>query len=167
MRVTLTTVLVIALAVLYSQFSPSGFMAAEQSLLSGRVVSSNGQALAGVPVRSHRQNSNIAVTVYTNSSGEYSFPGWSDLSAGSHAVTIELPDFEPAKREAVTLSAGKTSRVDFSLQPRQPSIADATASEIVAALPGPHAPIQSSIQRDHWHSLQFALRWPRTNDGCV
>src|SRR5947208_14752718 len=109
-------------------------MAAEQSLLSGRVVSANGQALAGVPVRSHRQNSNIAVTVYTHSSGEYSFPGWSDLSAGSHAVTIDLPDFEPAKRDAVTLFAGKTSRVDFSLQPRRPSIADATAAEIVAAL---------------------------------
>ena len=98
MRVTLTTVLVIALAVLYSQFSPSGFMAVEQSLLSGRVVSSNGQALAGVPVRAHRQSSNVSVTVYTNSGGDYSFPGWSDLSAGSHSVTIDLPDFELAKR---------------------------------------------------------------------
>ena len=131
-RYALAALLMIALASMYSHFSPSNFTAAEDSLLSGKVVSSDGHPLAGVPVRAHRQNSNIAVTVYTNNSGDYSFPGWSDLSAGAHSISIELPDFEPARRETVTLVTGKTSRADFSLQPRQPSIADATASEITA-----------------------------------
>ena len=135
-RYGLGTILTVALAGTYSHFSPNNSLGAVDSLLSGRVVSSSSQPLAGVPVRAHRQNSNMAVTVYTNSSGDYSFPGWSDLSAGSHSIRVDLPDFEPAARDGVTLSAGKTMRADFSLQSRQPSITDATASEIVAALPG-------------------------------
>jgi streptogramin lyase len=142
-------------------------LAAEESLLGGRVVSSSGQPLAGIPVRAHRENSNVTVSVYTNSRGDYSFPGWSDLSAGSYSVAIELPEFEPVKREAVTLSAGKTVRVDFSLQSRQPSVADATAAEIVAALPGSDDQKHLLIQCDNCHSLQFALRTSRTKEGWI
>src|ERR1051326_6462482 len=163
----LATILTVALAGMYSLLSPSNSLAAGDSLLGGRVVSSNGQPLAVVPVRAHRQNSNIAVTVYTNSSGDYSFPGWSDLSAGAHSISIALPDFEPAAHGSVTLSVGKTMRADFSLQPRQPSIADATASEIVAALPGTNEQKHLFIQCDNCHSLQFALRTPRTKEGWI
>jgi hypothetical protein len=107
----------------------------------------------------------VTVNVYTNSRGEYSFPAWSDLSPGSYSIAVELPDFEPVKREAVTLSAGRTARLDFTLQSRQPSIADATASEIVAALPGRDDQKHLLIQCDNCHSLQFALRTPRTKEG--
>jgi hypothetical protein len=105
------------------------------------------------------------VSVYTNSRGDYSFPGWSDLSAGSYSIGIDLPDFAPVRREAVTLSAGKTARLDFALESRQPSITDATASEIVAALPGSNDQKHLLIQCDNCHSLQFALRTPRTKEG--
>jgi virginiamycin B lyase len=164
-RHTLATVLIVALAGVYSHLSPSKPLAAEDSLLGGRIASSSGQPVAGIPVRAHRGNSNITVSVYTNSRGEYSFPAWSDLSAGSYSLAIELPDFEPVKRDGVTLSAGNTARVDFTLQSRQPSIADATASEIVAALPGTNDQKHLLIQCDNCHSLQFALRTPRTKEG--
>ncbi len=166
-RYALAAIFMVAVAGMYSHFSPSNSLAAEDSLLKGRVVSSSGQPLAGVPVRAHRQNSNIAVTVYTSSSGDYSFPGWSDLSAGSHSIGIDLPDFEPARRETMMLSAGKTARADFNLQPRQPSITDATASEIVAALPGTNEQKHLLVQCDNCHSLQFALRTSRTKEGWV
>src|SRR5262245_61736042 len=165
-RYALPTVLV-ALAGAVSQMSPIKSLAAEDSLLSGRVVSSSGQPLAGIPVRAHRENSNIAVSVYTNSRGDYVFPAWSDLSAGAYSIGVNLPDFEPVKREAVALSAAKTARVDFTLQSRQPSIADATASEIVAALPGTDEQKHLLIQCDNCHSLQFGLRTARTKDGWV
>src|SRR3989449_4506509 len=164
-RYFLAAVLVVTLAAVYSQLSPVRSLAAEDSLLRGRVASSSGQPLAGVPVRAHRENSNIAVSVYTNSHGDYLFPGWSDLSAGSYAIGIDLPDFELVRREAVTLSAGKTVRLDFTLPSRQPSISDATASEIVAALPGSNDQKHLLIQCDNCHSLQFALRTPRTKEG--
>src|SRR4030095_10194367 len=121
------TVLLVALVAAIFQMAPIKSLAAEDSLLSGRVVSSSGQPLAGIPVRSHRENSNIAVSVYTNSRGDYLFPAWSDLSAGAYSIGVNLPDFAPVKRDAVAVSAGKTARVDFTLQSRQPSIADATA----------------------------------------
>src|SRR5215510_7150426 len=104
------TVLLVALVAVISQMAPMKSLAAEDSLLSGRVVSSSGQPLAGIPVRAHRENSNIAVSVYTNGLGDYSFPTWSNLSAGSYSIGIDLPDFTPVKQEAFTLSAGKTAR---------------------------------------------------------
>jgi hypothetical protein len=46
----------------------------EASLLAGKVVSSSGEELAGIPIKAHRNNSSITVAVYTDAKGEYSFP---------------------------------------------------------------------------------------------
>jgi virginiamycin B lyase len=146
---------------------PAAIYAAEQSLLGGRVTTATGETLAGIPVRVHRDGGNMTVTVYTNSRGEYSFPEWSDVSAGSYSVAIELAEFTPARREAVALSAGNTARVDLTLQPRQPSVRDATASDIIAALPGTDDQKHLLIQCDNCHSLQFALRAPRSKEEWV
>ena len=158
-----TTCLMVALAGISSSFLSSRPQAAEASLLGGTVVSSSGQRLAGIPVRAHRENSNITVNVYTNTRGDYSFPAWSDLSPGSYAVRIELPDFEPIQ-QGVSLATGKTTRLDFTLRSRRPSIVDATASDIVAALPGSDDQKHLLIQCDNCHSLQFALRTGRTEE---
>jgi len=160
-------VLMVALAAGYAYWWPAGISAAETSLLEGRVTSPSGEALAGFPVRARGENSTMTVSVYTNRRGEYSYPGWSDLSPGSHSVAIELADFEPVRREAVMLSAGKAARVDFTLQPRKPSLSDATAAEIVAALPGTDDQKHLLIQCDNCHSLQWALRTPRTKEEWV
>jgi len=169
-RYAVAAVLVGVLAGFWSGGSSRGAAAAEETLLSGKVVSSTGDRLAGVPVRARRANSTIAVTVYTNGEGDYAFPEWSDLGrvqkdppSTSYSIAIELPDFEPA-RQQVTLNAGSTAKGDFTLRPRQPSIADATASEIVAALPGTDEQKHLLIQCDNCHSLQFALRTSRTKD---
>ncbi len=169
-RYAVAAVLVGAFAGFSSGGSSRGVAAAEVALLSGKVVSSTGERLAGIPVRARRTNSTVAVTVYTNGEGDYTFPEWSDLRrvqedppSTSHSISIELPDFEPARRE-ITLAAGTTAKADFTLRPRQPSIADATASEIVAALPGTNEQKHLLIQCDNCHSLQFALRASRTKD---
>jgi streptogramin lyase len=158
------TVLAVALAAVCSDWPSGRPLAAEGSLLGGKVVSAGGQPVAGVPVRARRENSNITVNVYTDGRGDYSFPRWSDVSAGPYSVAIELPDFEPVT-QAVTLSSGKTARLDFTLRPRQPSVADATASEIVAALAGTDDQKHLLIQCDNCHSLQFALRTGRSKEG--
>jgi streptogramin lyase len=153
----------VALVAAYAHLSSSRSLAAEESLLGGQVVSATGQHLAGILVRAHRANSNIAVTVYTDTRGTYTFPGWSDVSPGAYSVAIDLPDFEPVSRE-VTLAAGKPARLDFTLRSRQPSIADATAAEIIAALPGTDDQKHLLIQCDNCHSLQFALRKARPKE---
>src|SRR6202023_2995561 len=84
----------VAMAAAYAFVSPSATLAAEGvSLLAGRVVSSTGEALAGIPIKAHRDNSAVTVAVYTDAKGEYSFPAWSDLTPGSYSVGVELPDF--------------------------------------------------------------------------
>ena len=163
-RYAWAVVLMVVLAAACSYTGPAGSVDADEALLGGRVTSSDGEALAGIPVRAHRESSNITVAVYTNGQGEYSFPGWSDLSAGSHSVAIELADFEPVRREGIMLSAGQSERLDFSLQPREPSVMDATATDIVMALPGTEEQKFMLIQCDNCHSMQWVLKDPHTRD---
>lgn len=157
-----TVFAILALAVVSAVLPTESPSAQEQSLLNGRVTSSTGQALAGIPIKAQRAGSNVTVAVYTNARGEYAFPNWSDLTPGSYAVTIELPDFEPVNKDAVSVSAGKATRLDFTLRSRQPSVEDATASEIVAALPGTDQQKVLFAQCSNCHTLQRALRAPHT-----
>ena len=81
-------------------------------------------------------------------------------------MAIELPDFERATQTA-TLTAGQTRRIDFTLRSRQPTLADATAAEIVAALPGTDEQKHLVIQCDDCQSLQLALRTGRNKDQSI
>jgi virginiamycin B lyase len=137
-------------------------VAAAESLLGGRVTSTTGEALAGIPVRATRGT--ITVSVYTNRRGEYTYPEWSELKAGSYSVSVELPEFEHVTQSAV-LSAGKTATLDLKLTARTPSVEDVTASEIIAALPGTNEQKHLLIQCDNCHSLQHAFRVPHDKEG--
>src|SRR6186713_460213 len=117
-----------ALAFAYSLTPGEPAMAQENTLLSGKVISSTGAPLAGIPIKAHRDNSTITVSVYSNKQGEYSFPAWSDLTPGSYSVSVELPDFQHMKKDAIKLSAGKGTKLDLSLTAKEVAFEDATAS---------------------------------------
>ena len=94
-----TALTAVAVAAAYAFMSPSAPLAQERgSLLAGKVVSATGEALAGIPIKAHRDNSTMTVAVYTDAKGEYSFPTWSDLTPGSYSVGVEQPDFEQIGR---------------------------------------------------------------------
>ncbi|MGH9784110.1 MAG: carboxypeptidase-like regulatory domain-containing protein, partial [Terriglobia bacterium] len=156
--------LLVVLAAAYAYFGPTQTYAQGPSLLEGKVTSARGEAVAAIPVRALRANSNMTVSVYTNSRGEYSFPAWSDVSPGTYSVSVQLPDFERVTRDGVTLAAGRTTRLDLTLQPRQPVLADATATDIVMALPGTDEQKHLLIQCDNCHSLQWALKSAKTKE---
>ncbi len=143
---------------------PAEVSAQSDALLAGRVTSSTGAALAGIPVRANRNN--VTVSVYTNSRGEYSYPGWSEVKPGAVTVSVELPDFEPVK-QTTTLASGRTAKLDLTLTARTPSVEDVTASEIVAALPGTDEQKHLLIQCDNCHSLQHAFRVARDKQGWI
>ena len=166
-RLGFAAALAVILASAFLWWPPARTLAADNSLLGGRVSTSDKQAVSGIPIRAHRDDTNITVSAYTNSRGEYSFPVWSDLSPGSYSVGIVLPDFEAVSREGVTLTAGKTVRLDLTLQPRQPSIADATGAEIAMGEPGTDDQRFLLTQCDNCHTLQWALRKPHTKDEWV
>ncbi len=164
---TVATAFTAIAAAAFTLLSPGATLGAEgMSLLAGKVVSATGEALAGIPIKAHRDNSPITVAVYTDAKGEYSFPAWSDLTPGSYSVAVELPDFEhTAKPVAVT--EGKTATVDFTLKSKPLAYEDATASEIIAGLPGSDHQKVLFSQCGNCHSLQWALAIPRTKEDWV
>src|SRR6202163_2246479 len=157
----------VAMAAAYAFVPPGATLAAENApLLAGKVVSTTGDALAGIPIKAHRANSAVTVAVYTDAKGEYSFPTWSDLTPGSYSVAVELPDFEHTARP-VAVSAGKPAKIDFTLKSKPLAYEDATASEIIAGLPGTDQQKVLFSQCSNCHTLQWALQTPRTREGWV
>lgn len=155
----------VALAITYVAMSADLSAAAEEgSLLSGQINSSSGSAVAGVPVKAHREGGNISVAVYSDGEGQYSFPAWSDLTPGNYTLTIQLPDFEAVTRQGVTLSQGATAQADFTLQPKEPSLSAATTTDIIMALPGTDDQKVLLAQCSNCHTLQRALLNPHTKE---
>jgi streptogramin lyase len=155
-----------ALAFTYAFTPAAPALAQEQTPLSGKVTS-NGAPLAGIPIKAHRDDTTITVAVYSNKQGEYSFPAWSDLTPGSYTVSIELPDFQHAKKDAIKVTAGRGTKLDFSLTPKEVAYEDATASEIIAALPGTDHQKVLFSQCSNCHSLQWALQAGRTKEDWI
>jgi len=152
------------LSIVVCTLSATSAVAQEQTLLRGKITSPTGVALAGIPVRAHRTGTNITVAVYSNTSGEYAFPLWSDLTPGTYSVAVELPDFEPVKKDAVAIATGKTATQNFTLRSRPVTYENATASEIVAGLPGTDQQKVLFAQCSNCHSLQWALHTKRTKE---
>jgi virginiamycin B lyase len=146
--------------------SPAALAADGVPLLAGKVVSTSGEALAGVPIKARRDNSPITVAVYTDAKGEYSFPAWSELKAGAYSVGVDLPDFERVA-QPVTLADGKSAKADFTLKTKPLAYEEATASEIVAALPGTDQQKVLLSQCGNCHSMQWALLTPRSKEDWI
>ena len=158
---------VLAVAAAYAWTSAPTTAAEGVSPLSGKIVSPAGEPLAGIPVKAHRANGTMTVAVYTDAKGEYSFPNWSDVTPGTYAVFVDLPTFEKANKDGVGIASGTTAHVDFTLKAKPLAYEDATASEIVAALPGTDHQKVLFSQCSNCHSLQWALQIPRTKEGWV
>ena len=158
-------IVAMALSTCTQQTEPVAFE--EGSILAGQVSSLTGEPLAGIPVRARRDGSTFAVVVYTDQSGKYSFPQWSDLTPGAHTVSITLPDFEHATQQGAALMEGQAALVDFTLAPRQPTFMDATTAEIVTALPGTDEQKVLVSQCGTCHSLQTALQTPSNKEGWM
>jgi streptogramin lyase len=135
-------------------------------LLTGKVASATGEALAGIPVKAHRDNSPVTIGVYTDAKGEYSFPAWSELTPGSYSVGVELPDFGRVA-QPVAVANGKAAKADFTLTPKPLAYEDATAAEIIAGLPGTDEQKVLFSQCSNCHTLQWALQAGRTKEGWI
>src|SRR5580704_1617531 len=157
----------VALAAATAFVSPSATLAQDgPALLTGKVVATTGEALAGIPIKAHRDNSPVTVAVYTDTKGEYSFPSWSELTPGAYSVGVELPDFEHIA-QPVAVAAGKPAKADFTLKAKPLAYEDATASEIIAGLPGTDQQKTLFSQCSNCHTLQWALQAGRTKEGWV
>lgn len=78
----------------------------------GTVRDSSGAVLPGVNVTAVLENTGVASTVTTNSSGQYVF---ASLRVGRYEVSVELPGFRRALQREVRLSVQDRLELDFSL----------------------------------------------------
>jgi streptogramin lyase len=161
-----TAFTVVAMTAAYASLTTASRAAEGTALLTGKVVSSTGKALAGIPIKAHRDNSAVTVAVYTDAKGEYSFPAWSDLTPGSYSVGVELPDFEHTAKP-VAVSVGKPAQIDFTLKSKPVAYEDATASEIIAGLPGTDHQKVLFSQCSNCHTLQWALQAGRDKEDWI
>jgi streptogramin lyase len=161
-----TAIAVVAMAAACALGS-SALAAEGPSLLVGKVVGTGGEPLAGIPIKAHRDNSSVTVAVYTDAKGEYSFPSWSDLTPGAYSVAVELPDFERTAPQHVAVAEGKAAKADFTLKAKPLAYEDATASEIIAGLPGTDEQKVLFSQCSNCHTLQWALQAGRTKEDWI
>jgi streptogramin lyase len=155
---------IVALAAAYAFLPSESLAAADVSLLGGQVKSPTGEALVGIPIKAHRDGTTITVAVYSDAKGEYSFPSWSDLTPGTYSVSVGLPDFEHVTKDAISVSEGKTAKLDFTLKSKPVAYEDATASEIIAGLPGTDHQKVLFSQCSNCHTLQWALQVGRSKE---
>ena len=80
-------------------------------------------------------------------------------------MSVDIPEFEAQRAEDTTLTEGTSTQKDFALVARTPTLADATASEIIAALPGTDHDKVLFSQCSNCHTLQRALRFEYTQEG--
>jgi streptogramin lyase len=158
---------VLAAAAAYAWTAAPSTAAEEVSPLAGKIVSPTGEPLAGIPVKARRADSTMTVSVYTDAKGEYSFPAWSDVRPGNYKVFVDLPTFEKVNKDGIGVAAGKTAHADFTLKAKPLAYEDATASEIIAGLPGTDRQKVLFSQCSNCHTLQWALQIPRTKEGWV
>lgn len=142
----------------------------KSSRLQGKVLSSSGDPLVGVPIRAERNTSAndtsvITINAYTNSQGHYAYR---DLPAGIYKVYINTPGFEATAMQTVEVTDQGSEIQDIKLHPRQPTSADVTATELLNSLPGTEEQKASFSDCGNCHSLQFIWQAKgRTRDGWL
>lgn len=131
------------------------------SPLSGRLLSSNGEPVAGIPIRAHRQGSNVTVTVYSNQQGRYAFQ---EMVPGAYTVSIRVAEFEPVEREGVNLTPQEPVQLEFDLLSRPPAFEELTTAELLLAFPVTEKLRATAARCSNCHPLQIALRQRRDRD---
>src|ERR1700693_4528418 len=94
--------LVLSMTMAYSQ--------AVNGTLLGSVTDTTGAVVVNAKVTVTEQNTNIAHSMFSNESGNYSF---SDLPPGRYSVTVEQTGFKKEKRRDIDLLGDSTVRVSL------------------------------------------------------
>ncbi len=106
-----------------------------ESAMRGRVTSSDGKPLEGVPVSARAEGQTVTTAVYTDRDGRYFFPPLAPPQQdGQYKVWSQAVGFELNKTET-RLSAGKTVELNLVLKPLKDISAQLSGSEWMASLP--------------------------------
>jgi hypothetical protein len=103
----------VALAALLVCLVPNVVFGQTTAAVGGTVEDSTGALIPGVDVTATNINTGIATIRITNETGTYRIPS---LQPGTYTLQAELPGFQTAIYEGITLSAGSDVRYNFTLQ---------------------------------------------------
>ena len=102
---------------------------AADTILSGSIKSSAGEAMGGVMVSAKPAGGTITTTVLTDDAGRYYFP---PLAAGKYRVWAQAISFATAKGE---IDLGAVKQQDFTLRPMEDFFRQLPGNAMLAALP--------------------------------
>lgn len=122
-RALAVRILVILVCLAVSQ--PSLWSQIRSGAISGSVVDPSGAIVAGAAVTVTETSTNVRYDIKTNQSGEFQAPY---LPPGVYRVEVTQPGFQKSMRDAISLGALQTIRVEMRLK-----VAQATESVVVSA----------------------------------
>jgi len=125
--------------------------------LTGLVTSQEEGPMEGVLVSAKKTGSNITVTVATDQSGRYSFPG-NRLEPGPYALRIRAVGYELDGPSSVEISGDKPTTADLKLRKAKDLASQLTNAEWIQSMPGTDDQKSSLLNCIQCHTLQLIAR---------
>ena len=128
----------------------AGALAADV-ILSGNITAADGQKLGGITVSAKPADGTITTSVYTDESGNCSFP---PMPSGRYRVWAQAVGFDTAK---ANVDLGAARKQGFVLQPTEDFVRQLPGNAILAALPEDttHERLMKAIDPQQLHRLSY------------
>ncbi len=151
--------------------SSSGRLAAQgAAALSGEVSSQEEGKMEGVLVTVRPDGGIYTVTVVSDAKGQYSLPR-THVQPGKYAVSIRAIGYDLASADSVEVSAGKTAKLDITLQKTKDLSRQLTSLDWITIFPGTQAEkdklAYQPMSCNYCHSYQRILRSKHDEAGLV
>jgi virginiamycin B lyase len=131
--------------------------------LTGLVTSQEEGSMEGVLVSAKKTGSNITVTVASDQSGRYSFPG-NRLEPGQYALRIRAVGYELDGPGSVEISGDKPATADLKLRKAKDLASQLTNAEWIQSMPGTEDQKSSLLNCIQCHTLQLIVRSQHDSD---
>ena len=129
---SLSTVLVLALALVAGILSPGVMAQSTNAQLSGQISDPSGAVIAGAEIKAVNTATNVPYSAVSNGAGIYIL---SELLAGPYQVSIHAPGFGAVQRSGMVLSTGDHLSLNFTLKPGgvEESVTVTTAQTLISS----------------------------------
>jgi virginiamycin B lyase len=130
--------------------------------LTGLVRSTEEGPLEGVLVSAQRVNTPVTVTVGSDTSGRYSFPG-ARLEPGRYTIRVRATGYDLQDSGTVDIAAGKTASADLKLTKTKDLASQLSNAEWLLSMPGSDDQKSFLLNCVNCHRLDFITRSRHTS----
>jgi virginiamycin B lyase len=130
--------------------------------LTGLVRSTEEGPVEGVLVSAQRVNTPVTVTVVSDTSGRYSFPG-ARLEPGRYTIRVRATGYDLQDSGTVDIAAGKTASADLKLTKTKDLASQLSNAEWLLSMPGSDDQKSFLLNCVNCHRLDFITRSRHTS----